>query len=853
MDAGSLEEYRHSPLPNLSSIRLLERLPSATAEGHLTFRVRTRNIDEAGPSYHCLSYTWGNPYAHGVGFSAHFESVAERYAEDSHLPIILDRKLFYIHKNLHDALLTIPASAYADDLNRHTRDKRQTYLHYVGLQGRAEHVAFYVGRGANVNLLDEDGRTALHLAAMGGYAECVEELCKVGTVRSAKDNDGKTAEDLARELGHDRVLEVFAALADAEDPLPNTVERDKDGAERLIWADAVCINQSDMDEKSAQVGMMDRIYNNAVYVLAWLGPKDAHSDLGLQTANTLITNLEKFKSSTIYPWLGYDKDKYTEAGVPHLTQGDWNALASIYQRQWFRRAWIIQEAILSPILLVYIGDQLVPWFDLGMLAQALRQQEGKLGSRISTRFEPPSSVGVSVEWNMAEMFQWRTSMSMTKKGSDEAAAAHKRLFVLGELIGAFWTFRATEPKDKIFSVYGLINKFAKQGSRHVTDYRKSVESVYTSATRQIIKEQGSLEILSQSLYSSERRPGLPCWVPDYSVPAMNPIPDIFSASKNLPFETPKSNSEEDDPRLRVKGIRLGALTQVSGRQGTGPLEKFIFDPKWFEMILSLKELPEGQSRPPLAELLWRTLCMDMTYGSFLSAEDYGSRAPDEYKDQFTSFALLTILTLADRKVLQKNGIDPAATTASVYMFDVAYDPFHEDLASVLQNLDAIIDHDGESASFLPPSGLIVKFWNDVRCTMVRSTPEDEDGGPNDFDVPREVLEGSKRCVGPGYVCTGSRMFRRCFNFASAYAVAFGYRQLIVLDDLYLGVAPLPAAAGDEVWILPGLACPVVLRKETGGEKQFTFIGGCYVHGLMHGQAVDDAKAKGVELVDIELV
>ena len=35
--------------------------------------------------------------------------------------------------------------------------------------------------------------------------------------------------------------------------------------------DAVCINQTDLEERSAQVHMMDRIYHGAVRVVVWLG------------------------------------------------------------------------------------------------------------------------------------------------------------------------------------------------------------------------------------------------------------------------------------------------------------------------------------------------------------------------------------------------------------------------------------------------------------------------------------------------------------------------------------------------------------------------------------------------------
>jgi len=44
--------------------------------------------------------------------------------------------------------------------------------------------------------------------------------------------------------------------------------------ERRLWADQICINQEDRDERSQQVQFMNMIYNNASTVLVWLGPAD---------------------------------------------------------------------------------------------------------------------------------------------------------------------------------------------------------------------------------------------------------------------------------------------------------------------------------------------------------------------------------------------------------------------------------------------------------------------------------------------------------------------------------------------------------------------------------------------------
>lgn len=50
------------------------------------------------------------------------------------------------------------------------------------------------------------------------------------------------------------------------------------GQERIIWIDAICINQQDTQERNQQVKKMAYIYRNSSATVAWLGPSAKKSD-----------------------------------------------------------------------------------------------------------------------------------------------------------------------------------------------------------------------------------------------------------------------------------------------------------------------------------------------------------------------------------------------------------------------------------------------------------------------------------------------------------------------------------------------------------------------------------------------
>jgi hypothetical protein len=118
------------------------------------------------------------------------------------------------------------------------------------------------------------------------------------------------------------------------------------GNTRLLWVDALCINQHDISERGHQVQLMDEIYRRADNVLIWLGEETKHSHFGMEA---LAFFSSKALSVSDAPWL---------KGPPEL----WHrGLHDIMTRPWFSRIWVVQEAALSRKATIICGTHEMSW------------------------------------------------------------------------------------------------------------------------------------------------------------------------------------------------------------------------------------------------------------------------------------------------------------------------------------------------------------------------------------------------------------------------------------------------------------------------------------------------------------
>jgi hypothetical protein len=124
----------------------------------------------------------------------------------------------------------------------------------------------------------------------------------------------------------------------------------------LVWADAICINQNDDQEKTRQVRMMRDIYEKAQRVIIWLGKEQAGDGRGFELAKSLYQKCDGASYdmyATTYDFEGFDCES---KGVPRpLGNPDWAVLFAILSHPWFSRIWVVQELLVAQRSIMWRG------------------------------------------------------------------------------------------------------------------------------------------------------------------------------------------------------------------------------------------------------------------------------------------------------------------------------------------------------------------------------------------------------------------------------------------------------------------------------------------------------------------
>lgn len=149
------------------------------------------------------------------------------------------------------------------------------------------------------------------------------------------------------------------------------VQLRQESAVSYVWADAICINQHDLQEKAEKVQQMDQVYEGAAEVIAWVWPVDSEYPRDAALLSATFLDQKRWSSPlTKHRLLQLDDID----NLRHLTH------LLISPSYWTRR-WIVQELVLAQDGVLMFYDVRIQFRDVQQFFQALQQMDLELTTR----------------------------------------------------------------------------------------------------------------------------------------------------------------------------------------------------------------------------------------------------------------------------------------------------------------------------------------------------------------------------------------------------------------------------------------------------------------------------------------
>ncbi|KAH8800858.1 heterokaryon incompatibility protein-domain-containing protein [Xylogone sp. PMI_703] len=232
--------------------------------------------------------------------------------------------------------------------------------------------------------------------------------------------------------------------------------REKD---RVLWVDALSINQSDKNEQGQQVQRMGSIYRKAERIIIWLGEATYSTDYVMYYMNQLEEESVKHAFGDQHRQEISDKQLVNiwSTLVHDLTPDQKGflreSLQSLLDRNWFKRVWVIQETGNARAADIVCGNKSVS-ADIFVLTLSLLKITPDLHCQSIIDIMPGSL-------------------------RDNSWWAEKR--DLYTILDKFRNSEATDPKDKIYALLN-ISSDAYNTDLLRADYRKSLQDIIFDTT-----------------------------------------------------------------------------------------------------------------------------------------------------------------------------------------------------------------------------------------------------------------------------------------------------------------------------------------------------------------------------------
>lgn len=549
----------------------------------------------------------------------------------------------------------------------------------------------------------------------------------------------------------------------------------------FLWVDAICINQDNILERNSQVQLMKQIFMRAERVLIWLGESEDDSDFAMD----LIKAWSPPGAETM------EMAQLLKAIPKPFELRAWHAARRLFERPYWKRAWILQEIVFSAQATVLCGAKHVSWRDVGISQLAWSKLKGL----------PENAV--LVHKNQLRMVQ------LTFYSSVAAILLHHSLLRsdnsegILQLIYSTAESHATDPRDKIYALLGF-REVEVLGL--VPHYDKPVEKVYGEFVGAYLEEERKLGILCQAgagWPKAEPHLCLPTWVPDFRASfaqLRSPRLSRFYASEDT---IAAATISEDLQVLTARGVIYDVISDINA--GYSERQKRIKN-RWLDLALGQKgDHPTGI---PRLQAYFRTVIADD------SGFGYGRPGFKDSKNEkgFFDLAAGMMYMLGDmalKKDQSKFQAQIGSQTAEALLQQKDY----------VQHFVIWSQHEPKS---LTKQAFLAPFLGDSESKSVSPIQWHEDGGQ---DRGRE--------------CVDLFLERQVFTCTK--------RSFVTTQKGYMGLASQGAQKDDLICVLLGCDKPLIIRKI---ENHYILVGDSYIYGMMNGEIIQEVRDGNVSFQDI---
>lgn len=292
-----------------------------------------------------------------------------------------------------------------------------------------------------------------------------------------------------------------------------------------VWADAICISQSDNAEKSAQVLLMKHIFRNAAQVCAYLGEADFDYTKFGALYDLCTAICQEIPPATLMQ-LQPGSLLWQTLNLPPASEPVWRHLIGFITHPWFKRVWILQESCLGSDVVVTYGPFNSP-IDSVLAVLGLFYYQGFVNVLLRVASDH------TTKKNLVSMNPFLPFLHGCRKKTQAQSQ-----IPLHELLIRLPAYRATDARDQVYALMGLTSDLDAPELK--PDYTSKPEVVYTKVCEYSLRVHGSLHFLYDC--SMQKNIPVPSWVPDWSAEktassltrefnlSNGLVPDIYNAT-----------------------------------------------------------------------------------------------------------------------------------------------------------------------------------------------------------------------------------------------------------------------------------------------------------------------------------